>query len=200
MKVIGITGGIGAGKSTVSGYIASLGYPVFDADEVSRGLTADGSPVVDELAETFGEEILVRKGVLNREKLAEIVFSDPEKNRKLREIVTMKVREAGIKWISEYRKKEKYDIIVLDIPLLFETGSEDLCDAVWFITADDDVRRRRVMERDGVTAEQVKSRMKSQMPEKEKAQRSDEIVDNSRGVEELHRTVDVLLKKYDRTF
>lgn len=200
MKVIGITGGIGAGKSTVSGYIASLGYPVFDADEVSRGLTADGSPVVDELAETFGEEILVRKGVLNREKLAEIVFSDPEKNRKLREIVTMKVREAGIKWISEYRKKEKYDIIVLDIPLLFETGSEDLCDAVWFITADDDVRRRRVMERDGVTAEQVKSRMKSQIPEKEKAQRSDEIVDNSRGVEELHRTVDALLKKYDRTF
>lgn len=200
MKVIGITGGIGAGKSTVSGYIASLGYPVFDADEVSRGLTADGSPVVDELAETFGGEILVRKGVLNREKLAEIVFSDPEKNRKLREIVTMKVREAGIKWIAEYRKKEKYDIIVLDIPLLFETGSEDLCDAVWFITADDDVRRRRVMERDGVTAEQVKSRMKSQMPEKEKAQRSDEIVDNSRGVEELHRTVDALLKKYDRTF
>lgn len=199
MKVIGITGGIGAGKSTVSGYLASLGYPVFDADEVSRGLTADGSPVVDELAETFGEEILVRKGVLSREKLAEIVFSDPDKNRKLMQIVTMKVREAGQKWISDYRKKEKYDIIILDIPLLFETGSEDLCDAVWFITADDEVRRRRVMERDGVTAEQVERRMRSQMPEKEKAERSDEIVDNSRGVEELHRTVDALLKKYDRT-
>ena len=199
MKVIGITGGIGAGKSTVSGYLASLGYPVFDADEVSRGLTADGSPVVDELAETFGEEILVRKGVLSREKLAEIVFSDPDKNRKLMQIVTMKVREAGQKWISDYRKKEKYDIIILDIPLLFETGSEDLCDAVWFITADDEVRRRRVMARDGVTAEQVERRMRSQMPEKEKAERSDEIVDNSRGVEELHRTVDTLLKKYDRT-
>ena len=199
MKVIGITGGIGAGKSTVSGYLASLGYPVFDADEVSRGLTAAGSPVVDELAETFGEEILVRKGVLSREKLAEIVFSDPDKNRKLMQIVTMKVREAGQKWISDYRKKEKYDIIILDIPLLFETGSEDLCDAVWFITADDEVRRRRVMERDGVTAEQVELRMRSQMPEKEKAERSDEIVDNSRGVEELHRTVDALLKKYDRT-
>ncbi|MCI2147528.1 MAG: dephospho-CoA kinase [Clostridiales bacterium] len=199
MKVIGITGGIGAGKSTVSGYLASLGYPVFDADEVSRGLTAAGSPVVDELAETFGEEILVRKGVLSREKLAEIVFSDPDKNRKLMQIVTMKVREAGQKWISDYRKKEKYDIIILDIPLLFETGSEDLCDAVWFITADDEVRRRRVMERDGVTAEQVERRMRSQMPEKEKAERSDEIVDNSRGVEELHRTVDALLKKYDRT-
>ena len=199
MKVIGITGGIGAGKSTVSGYLASLGYPVFDADEVSRGLTAAGSPVVDELAETFGEEILVRKGVLSREKLAEIVFSDPDKNRKLMQIVTMKVREAGQKWISDYRKKEKYDIIILDIPLLFETGSEDLCDAVWFITADDVVRRRRVMERDGVTAEQVERRMRSQMPEKEKAERSDEIVDNSRGVEELHRTVDALLKKYDRT-
>ena len=199
MKVIGITGGIGAGKSTVSGYLASLGYPVFDADEVSRGLTAAGSPVVDELAETFVEEILVRKGVLSREKLAEIVFSDPDKNRKLMQIVTMKVREAGQKWISDYRKKEKYDIIILDIPLLFETGSEDLCDAVWFITADDEVRRRRVMERDGVTAEQVERRMRSQMPEKEKAERSDEIVDNSRGVEELHRTVDALLKKYDRT-
>lgn len=199
MKVIGITGGIGAGKSTVSGYLASLGYPVFDADEVSRGLTAAGSPVVDELAETFGEEILVRKGVLSREKLAEIVFSDPDKNRKLMQIVTMKVREAGQKWISDYRKKEKYDIIILDSPLLFETGSEDLCDAVWFITADDEVRRRRVMERDGVTAEQVERRMRSQMPEKEKAERSDEIVDNSRGVEELHRTVDALLKKYDRT-
>ena len=199
MKFIGITGGIGAGKSTVSGYLASLGYPVFDADEVSRGLTAAGSPVVDELAETFGEEILVRKGVLSREKLAEIVFSDPDKNRKLMQIVTMKVREAGQKWISDYRKKEKYDIIILDIPLLFEKGSEDLCDAVWFITADDEVRRRRVMERDGVTAEQVERRMRSQMPEKEKAERSDEIVDNSRGVEELHRTVDALLKKYDRT-
>jgi dephospho-CoA kinase len=199
VKVIGITGGIGAGKSTVSGYLASLGYPVFDADEVSRGLTADGSPVVDELAETFGEEILVRKGVLSREKLAEIVFSDPDKNRKLMQIVTMKVREAGQKWISDYRKKEKYDIIILDIPLLFETGSEDLCDAVWFITADDEVRRRRVMARDGVTTEQVERRMRSQMPEKEKAERSDEIVDNSRGVEELHRTVDALLKKYDRT-
>ena len=162
-------------------------------------MTAAGSPVVDELAETFGEEILVRKGVLSREKLAEIVFSDPDKNRKLMQIVTMKVREAGQKWISDYRKKEKYDIIILDIPLLFETGSEDLCDAVWFITADDEVRRRRVMERDGVTAEQVERRMRSQMPEKEKAERSDEIVDNSRGVEELHRTVDALLKKYDRT-
>ena len=127
------------------------------------------------------------------------MFSDPDKNRKLMQIVTMKVREAGQKWISDYRKKEKYDIIILDIPLLFETGSEDLCDAVWFITADDEVRRRRVMERDGVTAEQVERRMRSQMPEKEKAERSDEIVDNSRGVEELHRTVDALLKKYDRT-
>ncbi len=200
MKIIGITGGIGAGKSTVSGYIASLGYPVFDADAVSRDMTSDGSPVVDELAENFGEEILIRKGVLDRKKLADVVFADPEKNARLREIVTMKVREASLKWITGYREKGNCGIIFLDIPLLFETGSEDICDAVWFVTADDDVRLKRVMARDGATPEQVRSRMRSQMPEKEKAERSDEIVDNSRGVEELHRTVDALLKKYDRTF
>jgi len=200
MMIIGITGGIGAGKSTLSSYIASLGYPVFDADEVSRNLTRDGSPVVDELAEEFGTEILQRPGVLNRKKLAEIVFADKEKNNRLRQIVTMKVREAAIKWIAEYRKSGNYDIIFLDIPLLFETGSEDLCGQVWFVTADEEVRRKRVMARDGATAQQVEKRMRSQMPESEKAERSNEIVDNSRGVEELHQTVDALLKKYDRTF
>lgn len=197
MKVIGITGGIGSGKSTVSDYLSSLGYEIIDADGISRQLTGAGSPILQELAEAFGTGIFTGPGILDRKKLAEIVFRDPEKNRLLQSIVTVKVKELCGEKIRAYRNAGEESVVFLDVPLLYETGSEAMCDLVWYVTADREIRIRRVMKRDGSDRQQVIARMDSQMPEEEKRRRADCVIDNSGDLAGLRRRVDALLKEHD---
>ncbi len=199
MKVIGITGGIGSGKSTVSSYLKDNNYVVMDMDQYAKGVTAKGSPALDEIAEVFGSDMITEDGELDRKRMASVVFSDAEAKNKLERIVTDRVYEMTVEEIERYRTSGKYDIIFMDAPILFETGSEKLTDFVWFVTARKEIRIRRVMERDGVSAEDVEARMASQMPEEVKAGRSDEIIDNSGGITELTGKIGELLEKYAGT-
>ena len=193
MYVIGITGGIGAGKSTVTSYVREKGYPILDADQISREITEDPA-VLRQLSDTFGASVLRADGSLDREKMAGIVFHDREKRCTLENIVTRGTIEKLEEEICS--RKDDPGIIFLDGPILFETGAEYLTDAVWLVTCSMPERYRRLALRSGMTREQVDMRIASQMPEEEKAKKSDDIIDNSGTREETITQVELLLKKY----
>lgn len=193
---IGITGGIGTGKSTVSRYIKEKGYPVLDADAMSRQVVAKGSPALAEIADEFGDSVLTEEGELDRGRLAEIAFAHPEMKQKMERIITKRIIDLVAEEIRSFRVDGPQKALFLDAPTLYETGADSLVDAVWLVTADHETRIRRCMERDGSTREQVESRMRSQMPEEEKILRADEVLDNSREKTALYQRIDGLLEKY----
>ncbi|MFR7989878.1 MAG: dephospho-CoA kinase [Anaerovoracaceae bacterium] len=196
MKVIGLTGGIGAGKSTVSNILREKGCCIIDADAISHQITEKGSDTLQQLAKAFGEDILFDDGSLDRKKLAAIAFSDEKQRRKLEDLTTKRVLSLIDQTLQNLRRESSYDIIFIDAPLLFETGADKMTDLVWLVTAEKETRIARVMERDGATRQQVLARMSSQMDDREKERRTEEIIDNSKGKEELRRQVEQLLVKY----
>ncbi len=179
--IIGLTGGIGSGKSTVAAILQQNGYQIIDADAISREVTAAGAPALQELAAEFGEDILQSDGSLNRKLLAERAFSSPEKTDLLNRIITNKVIE-----LSKSRFTEK---CVYDAPTLLENGLEHLVDLVMVVTADREKRIRRVMERDGRTPYEIEKIISSQMPEEEKIRRADVVIYNNGSLEELIKSV-----------
>lgn len=199
MKVIGLTGGIGAGKSTVSSYLKEKGYLILDADAIAHEITAKGSLVLDKIAETFGAEMILCDGNLDRKRLASVVFSDAEKKLQLEELTTKQVVKIIGEDVEELRKNNEYDIIFVDAPLLFEAGVDAMTDLVWMVTADDDVRVARVMARDQANREDVMRRIANQMDNDEKIRRSQEVIDNSKGKDELYQQIESLLMKYDES-
>lgn len=199
MQIIGLTGGIGVGKSTVSDYLTEKGYRVIDADKMSRQMTAKGSPVLSDIAKNFGDDMILPDGELDRKKLASVVFADAEKKALLEELTTKKVIAqigADIEWI---RYQGIPGITFIDAPLLFECGVDAMTDYVWLITADPEVRISRVMERDSASREEVLDRIRNQMSDEEKKEKSTDILDNSRGKEDLFKQVEDLLEKYEET-
>lgn len=196
MRIIGLTGGIGAGKSTVSDYLRNKGYVILDADQIAHEITEKGSPVLKKIAETFGAEMIMDDGNLDRKKLASVVFSNQEKKEQLEEITTKRVVEIIGERLDELRQHGNYDIIFVDAPLLFESGADKLTELVWMVTADDEVRIARVMERDHASREEVVRRIANQMDNHEKIRRAQEVIDNSQGKEELYQQIEELLKKY----
>ena len=196
MKVIGLTGGIGAGKSTVTNYLRKQGYLVIDADAIAHQITEKGSPALKKIALCFGAEVLYEDGSLNRKKLAAFVFSDEEKKRQLEQLTTVEVVYIIKPQIEDLRKKGKQDIVFVDAPLLFETGADKLTDMVWLVDADMEARISRVMDRDGTSREAVVSRVQNQMDSSEKKKLSAEIIDNSKGKEELYQQIEYLLMRY----
>ena len=196
MKVIGLTGGIGAGKSTVTNYLRKQGYLVIDADAIAHQITEKGSPALKKIALCFGAEVLYEDGSLNRKKLAGFVFSDEEKKRQLEQLTTVEVVYIIKTQLEDLRKKGKQDIVFVDAPLLFETGADKLTDMVWLVDADMEARISRVMDRDGTSREAVVSRVQNQMDSSEKKKLSAEIIDNSKGKEELYQQIEYLLMRY----
>ncbi len=192
MRRIGLTGGIGTGKSTVSNYISSRGYTIIDADRIAREVVEPGSPVLAELESAFGSGIIDDDGSLKRKALADIVFTDEAAMKKMNGIMHGAIISAMLDRADEAeRAGEK--AVFFDAPLLFETGMETMCDSVWLVVADDDVRIRRIMIRDGFTEAEVLERFASQMPDDEKKKRSDCLIDNSTTLESLYAQVDELL-------
>lgn len=189
---IGITGGIGSGKSTVSEYLLKLGYEVVDADLIAREITMAGSETLNKLAKEFGPEIIETDGNLNRKKLGEIVFTDKEKRNVLDSITHREIYDI----ILDRFKKNKDKIVFLDAALLFETGLDREVDAIWVIVADKDKRVQRVVKRDETTAEHVLNRIESQLSDEEKEREADYVIDNTGTKEELYGKVRELLVKY----
>ena len=193
MKIIGLTGGIGSGKSTVSRYLVSLGARVLDADAISHSLTAKQGEALPAIAACFGDAY-VRDGELDRKALARLVFSDPERRAALNAILHPMVQEKLKQGIRE-AQSEGLTRIILDIPLLLETDCAKLVDCVWVVAADPEVCVQRVMARDGSTREAALARIAAQMPLEEKIRRADEVIDNSSDEEKLKARLKALWER-----
>lgn len=176
--IIGLTGGIASGKSTVSQMLRELGVPVIDADEEARLAVEKGEKAYHEIVDYFGSDILLPDGAINRPKLGSIVFSNEEKRLKLNSIVHPAVRERMLQKRDYYLKKG-YRMIVMDIPLLFESKLTYMVDKVIVVYVDEATQLERLMNRNGFTKEEAQNRISSQLPLKDKRELADAVIDNN---------------------
>jgi len=200
-RVIALSGGIGTGKSTVSAMLRALGAVVIDADEIVHRLQAPGAPMVAELAAAFGPGILDAAGALDRKRLGDLVFGDPELRRRLNAIVHPKVGVEVARQLDEARRAGAA-LVVLDIPLLFESraagarsGASVLpFEATVLVYAPRAVQVARTMARDGCSAEQAQARVAAQMPIDDKRALADHVIDNGGDRADTERQVQALWK------
>ena len=188
-RYIGLTGGIGSGKSTVARFFQELGCFVTDADAVSRRALDPGTACYRRTVETFGAEILLEDGAVNRKRLAAIIFSDDVKREALNGIIHPYVRETMLR---EAAAAPEEALVIFDVPLLFESKMEDMTSFTVCVVTEDKLRLRRVMERDGVDEAAVRARMAKQMPQWEKATLADMTLINNGTVEELREKTEAL--------
>ena len=178
MLVLGLTGGIACGKSTISVTLRELGAVILDGDVLSRELTAPGGAALPALRAAFGEKVFHPDGSLNRRALGTIVFADDQAREVLDGIMQPMLQEMIRQGIAEARNSGAA-VCVLDMPLLYEKGLEGLCDRVWCALIPRETQLARLMERDGFTHEEALARLHSQLPAEEKAARADVIIDTS---------------------
>ena len=195
MKVIGLTGGIGTGKSTVSAYLKQKNIPVVDADQIAREITAPGSPVLDDIRALLGDDVFFEDGTMDRQKVASIIFSNQEILSAYEALTTAEAVRRCISELDEYRQQGIYDMAVLDAPLLFECGLESQTDEDWVVDADLEVRISRVMARDGISRQAIMDRIHRQMSSEKKRELADFVIDNSGSLDELHVQIDQLLER-----
>lgn len=187
MFVLGITGGIGSGKSTVAGICSAEGIPLLDADQISHQVTAAGGIALPEIVEEFGEELINVDGSLNRSKMANLVFQDKRALDRLSAMIHRHVLDY-IGTEIDRLTREKYPVVVLDVPVPVKTGFLDRCDQVWSVWADDDVRLAR-LERRGLARQEALRRMAMQMTREEYADIADYEIENNSDFETLEDTV-----------
>ncbi|MBX0359005.1 dephospho-CoA kinase [Halobacillus sp. Nhm2S1] len=190
--VIGLTGSIASGKSTVAEMFRDMDIPVIDADQISRDVVKPGKPAYKEIVETFGEQVLEDDGDLDRKKLGKVVFSDETKRKQLNGIVHPKVREEMIRRREQY-KQQQYQAVVLDIPLLFESNLTDYVEKILVVYVDEETQMERLMERDQSGRKDAEERIQAQIPVKKKAEMADAVIDNTGTIEKsLHQLKDIL--------
>lgn len=188
MYRIGLTGGVGCGKSTVSSYMAELGIPVIDGDRLSREAVTPGSEAMEAIRRVFGPEVFLPDGRLDRAKMAKLVFSDEDKRQALNAIIhpyVWKRTEEGL--ITAQNNGHR--LAVLDMPLLLEIGWQLRSEAVWVVKAPVDMQIRRVCARDGATPEEAMARIRKQMPTENKLHYADVVIDNSHSIAATRRQV-----------
>lgn len=193
MIVIGLTGGIASGKTSVADYLAKLGAEIIDADIVARDVVAYGSPALKEIENTFGPGVLQLDGTLNRTKLGSLVFDNPDALAKLNAIMHPKISEKINEKITQY-KESQVKVVILVAPLLIEVGLYKQVDKVWLVHLDPQTQLNRVMKRDNLTKEDAQKRINSQLPESERLKYAHEIIDNSGSWE---KTCDQILKLWN---
>ena len=193
MLTVGLTGGIGSGKSEVARIFNQLGIPVIDADVIAHQLVQPGTETLSEVVAVFGETILTSTGELDRAKLAGIVFNSPEMRKKLEAIIHPRVREQ-IRAYKDEHENEPYVIVV--IPLLIESGQEDIIDRVLIVNATESARIQRVQARDDRSKEQIRSIIQNQADDAERHAAADDSLENNGSLDDLRLAVHKLHQQY----
>ena len=186
---IGLTGGIAAGKSLVSGMLVSLGAWILDADAISREVVEPGTEGLKAVVKEFGEGMLTPDGTLNRRALGAAVFGDEAKLKRLNGILHPMIKAEMLRRAAEIEEKHPEDMVVFDVPLLIECGWQDVAEEVWLVSAPIGERIRRIALRDGLSEEQAMERISAQMTDEEKAKYADVIIDNGGSIEALEQRV-----------
>lgn len=193
MRVIGLTGGIASGKSTVAELIAAHGIPVIDADQLSRDAVLPGTEALGRIAEAFGEKVLNADGTLDRKALADIIFADPESRRTLEGILHPAIKVLAENRLAELRKKGEPAVLYV-APLLVEAGAVDRVDEIWVVYVDTATQLERLQTRDAISREEALKRLYSQMPMEEKRKHGRIVIENSGTLEELKTRVNDLCR------
>jgi dephospho-CoA kinase len=188
MKIIGLTGGIASGKSTVSRALQDLGAIIIDADEVAHAIIEPGKPAWEDIVEHFGLGVLNPDQTIDREKLGAIVFNDPARLQVLNQITHPRVGEQFKQMIKNIKSQQSDAVLFIEVPLLYETHMDRICDEVWVVWVDEETQIQRLMKRDGLSREDALKRIDAQMSLDEKAKRADVVIDNRFSIEETIET------------
>jgi dephospho-CoA kinase len=194
VRLVGLTGGIGSGKSAVAGLLRARGVPVFDADRAAHDVTQPGTPGLAAVVAAFGGEVLRPDGTLDRAGLARRVFSDPAARDRLERLVHPLVDAAAAAWLAE-RVAEGHTLCVYEAALILETGREARLDGVVAVLAGLETRVRRVVERDGTSPDAVRARIAAQLDDAERRRRARWVVVNDSSLAELERRVEELYRE-----
>ncbi|HCX0266981.1 TPA: dephospho-CoA kinase [Staphylococcus aureus] len=192
-KVIGLTGGIASGKSTVSELLSVFGFKVVDADKAAREAVKKGSKGLAQVREVFGDEAIDENGEMNRRYMGDLVFNHPEKRLELNAIIHPIVRDIIEEEKQEYLK-QGYNVI-MDIPLLFENELENTVDEVWVVYTSESIQMDRLMQRNNLSLEDAKARVYSQISIDKKSRMADHVIDNLGDKLELKQNLERLLEE-----
>jgi dephospho-CoA kinase len=194
MRVLGLTGGIGSGKSTVAEMFAELGAEIIDADQLARDVVEPGQPALDEIVTRFGAGILLANGRLDRQQLGRLIFADAAARADLDAITHPRIRERMEAAVTA--RRDLKGVLILDIPLLYENARTALVEKVIVVWVDPATQFRRLTERGGLTAGEIRQRIAAQMPLDEKRALADHVIDNRGSKDATRRQVEAIYRGY----
>lgn len=190
--IIGLTGSIASGKSTVSSMLADRGFPIVDADLVARKVVETGEPTLQKIVDSFGDDVLLPNGTLDRAKLGTIIFNEPSKRKQLNEIIHPAIREEMLRQRDEWVSKGS-NTVIMDIPLLFESRLQHYVEKILVVSVTEEVQLKRLMQRNQFSEEEALSRIRSQLPISEKEKGADAVIYNNGTIEETEQQLEKIL-------
>ena len=193
--IIGLTGSIASGKSTIADMLRNMGLPIVDADLVARQVVEVGSPTLAKIAEEFGQDILLPTGEMDRAKVGAIIFNDEQKRMKLNNIIHPAIREEMTRQRDAYVAEGKH--VVMDIPLLFESKLQHFVEKILVVTVNPELQLQRLMERNNLSKEEAKARIASQLPLKEKEEGADAVIYNNGTIEQSKQQLLDIMRDWD---
>lgn len=199
MLKVGLTGGIGSGKTSVSNLFADLGIPVIDTDVIAHHLVNDNRSVLKEISDTFGKDVLKLNGDLDRQKLARIVFNSKDNKQLLEKILHPKIASEVNQQLNKLKSSQSPpDYVIIVVPLLIETSFHELIDRILAVIADEDIRIERVQQRDNRSLAEIRAIISNQVDDKKRLNEADDIVKNNNDIKDLSLLVEKLHKTYLR--
>jgi len=193
MMILGLTGNIASGKSTVAGYFAEAGARLLSADQLAREVVRPGSQLLRQIVARFGAEVLQANGELNREVLSKLIFADPQARQALNDMLHPAIAELSLQRLAELNA-DAATLVVYESPLLFEAAAEGRVDKVLVVTVDPQQQLQRLMQRDAIDEQTARRRIATQMSQDEKSSRADFVIDNSGTPEDCRKQVMTLAK------
>jgi dephospho-CoA kinase len=185
--IVGLTGGIASGKSTISGFFFDAGAQIIDADDIARTAVRPGSPAYNEILLFFGDAILLPDGEIDRKRLGDIIFSDPKKKARLEAIVHPRVHKRSKELIAQIAAETPEAVVIFDVPLLMEARMEGDLQEVIVVYVPESLQLKRLMNRDGIDSKAALARIRSQLPIEEKRRRASIVIDNSGSLADSRR-------------
>ncbi|MEK9199086.1 dephospho-CoA kinase [Ureibacillus sp. 179-F W5.1 NHS] len=194
--IIGLTGSIASGKSTVAKMLKDYGLPIVDADLVARVVVEPGTPTLQKIVEAFGEVALTEDGAMNRQKIGEMIFNDEEQRKRLNRIIHPAIRQEMLRQRDEHIAKGAQTVI-MDIPLLFESKLQHFVDKILVVSVTEDTQLKRLMERNQLSEQEATARISSQLPLSVKEQGADAVINNNGTIEETAEQLQRILRNWE---